>query len=114
MKMQAKPQVTLQEFQNLDLRVGKILEVEAIRGSKKLYKIKVDLGELGKRQTVAGLAPYYEAGELIGKKVVFLTNLKPARLAGELSEGMILAAESNGKVSLLTTDGEIPEGARIL
>ncbi|MEM2122750.1 MAG: methionine--tRNA ligase subunit beta [Candidatus Bathyarchaeia archaeon] len=112
--MQVKPQVTLNEFQSLDLRVGKILEVEAVKGSKKLYKIKVNLGGLGERQTVAGLVPYYKAEELIGKKIVFLTNLKPARLAGELSEGMILAAESGDKVSLLTLDRDVPEGAHIL
>ncbi|MBS7645017.1 MAG: methionine--tRNA ligase subunit beta [Candidatus Bathyarchaeia archaeon] len=112
--MQAKPQVSIQEFQSLDLRIGTITGVEPVKGSKKLYKIKVDLGGLGERQTVAGLVPYYKADELVGKKIVFLTNLKPARLAGELSEGMILAAENNGKVSLLTIDREIPEGSRIL
>jgi len=112
--MSVKPQVTIQEFQNLDLRVGTILKVETIKGSKKLYRIKVSLGELGERQTVAGLVPYYKAEELIGKKIVFLANLKPAKLAGELSEGMILAAESDDNVSLLTLDRDIPEGAHIL
>ncbi len=110
----SKPEITLQEFQRVELRVGTIRDIEPVIGSKKLYKIKINLGDIGDRQTVAALALYYKAEDLKGRKVIFLTNLKPANLAGELSEGMILAAESGGQVSLLTLDKEIPDGAHIL
>ncbi len=105
--------VDISDFGKLDLRVGTIVEAERVVGTRKLYKIKVDLGELGVRQTISGLVGYYGQSELIGKKVVFLANLKKARIAGEESEGMILAAVKDGELALLTVDREIPNGAKI-
>jgi len=93
--------------------VGTITNVERVKRTEKLYKILVDLGSLGTRQTVSSLVGYYEPDELVGKRIVFLTNLKQAKFAGEVSQGMLLAAESDGKLALLTTDREIESGARI-
>ena len=106
-------EISYQEFQKLDLRTGTIVMVERVPRTEKLYKIEVDLGSLGTKQTVAGLAPYYEEEELKGKKVVFLANLKPIKLAGESSQGMLLAAEHDGKVSLLSLDREVSNGSTI-
>jgi methionyl-tRNA synthetase len=106
-------QIDITDFQKLDLRVGTIKQAERVPNTKKLYKIKVDLGELGVKQTVAGLVGHYLPEELVGKKIVFLSNLKPVTLAGETSEGMLLASEKDGKVALLTVDREIPDGSKI-
>jgi methionine--tRNA ligase beta chain len=106
-------EISYQEFQKLDLRIGTVVTVERLPRTEKLYKIIVDLGSLGTRQTVAGLAPYYSAEELKGKKVVFLANLKPARFSGESSQGMLLAAEDAGKVSLLSLDRNVSNGSKI-
>jgi methionyl-tRNA synthetase len=106
-------EITFQEFQKLDLRIGTVVSVERVSRTEKLYKILVDLGSLGTKQTVAGLAPYYAVEELKGKKVVFLANLKPAKFSGESSQGMLLAAEEDGKVSLLSLDRDVSNGAKI-
>ena len=89
----------------LDIRVGEIVEVEDIKGSKKLYKLKVDIGrEI--REVVAGLKKYYKQNELLGKKVLLLANLKPAKIFGVLSQGMLLAADDGKTVALLTVNSE--------
>ena len=106
-------EVSYEDFKRLDIRTGVISSVERVKRTEKLYKILVDLGSFGTRQTVSSLVGYYEADELIGKKVVYLTNLKQAKFAGEVSQGMLLAAELDGKLALLTTDREIQLGARI-
>jgi methionine--tRNA ligase beta chain len=106
-------EVSFEDFGRLDIRVGVITSVERVKRTEKLYKILVDFGNLGTRQTVSSLVGYYEANDLVGKRVVFLTNLKQAKFAGEVSQGMLLAAELDGKLALLTTDREIQSGARI-
>lgn len=106
-------EISFEDFKRLDIRVGIVTSVERVRRTEKLYKILVDLGPSGTRQTVSSLAGYYEPNELVGKRVVFLTNLKQAKFAGEVSQGMLLAAETDGKLALLTTDREIQSGARI-
>ncbi len=106
-------EISFEGFKQLDIRVGNITSVERVRRTEKLYKILVDLGSFGTRQTISSLVGYYEPDELVGKRVIFLTNLKQARFAGEVSQGMLLAAEADGKLALLTTDREIPSGARI-
>jgi methionine--tRNA ligase beta chain len=106
-------EVSFEDFKRLDIRVGLVTSVERVRRTEKLYKILVDLGPSGTRQTVSSLVGYYEPNELVGKRVVFLTNLKQAKFAGEVSQGMLLAAETDGKLALLTTDREIQSGARI-
>lgn len=103
--------VDLKDFEPLDLRVGEIIEAEAIQGSDKLIKLKVDIGEI--RQAVAGIKPWYKPEELIGKKVVFLANLEPAKIFGVASEGMILAAQDEEGVSILTLDSSVENGTKI-
>jgi methionine--tRNA ligase beta chain len=106
-------EVSFEDFRRLDIRAGVITSVDRVKRTEKLYKILVDLGGFGTRQTVSSLVGYYEPNELVGKRVIFLTNLKQAKFAGEVSQGMLLAAEMDGKLALLTTDREIQSGARI-
>ena len=103
--------VSLEEFQRFDIRVGIIKQAEPIAGSDKLLKLTVDIGE--ERTIVAGLAPDYRAEELRGKQVVVLANLKPIRLRGIESQGMILAAEDEEGVHLVITDTESKPGSAI-
>ncbi len=105
-------EVTLRDFKRLDMRVGTIAEVERIPGSERLYKLQVDMGgEL--RQIVTGLRGYYTEEELKGKVIIVLTNLKPAKIFGISSNGMLLAAEFDGQLALLTTDRRISNGAKV-
>jgi len=106
-------EVSFEDFKRLDIRVGSITSVERVRRTEKLYKILVDLGGFGTRQTISSLVDYYPPEELLGKRIIFLTNLKQAKFAGEVSQGMLLAAETDGKLALLTTDRQIASGARI-
>ena len=103
--------VDFEEFQRLDLRVGIIKQAEPISGSDKLLKLTVDVGE--ERTIVAGLAPHYQADELRNKQVIVVVNLKPVKLRGIESQGMILAAEDESGVHLATTDTEGTPGAII-
>jgi methionine--tRNA ligase beta chain len=106
-------EISFDDFKRLDMRTGVITNVEPVKRTEKLYKILVDLGSVGTRQTVSSLVGYYAPNELVGKRVVFLSNLKQAKFAGEVSQGMLLAAEIDGKLALLTTDRDIESGARI-
>ena len=106
-------EVSFDEFKKIDARVGTITQVERVPRTERLYRILVDLGPLGTRQTLSSLVGYYEPNELMGRRVIFLYNLKPAKYSGEVSQGMLLAAEEENKLALLTTDREIPNGARI-
>jgi methionyl-tRNA synthetase len=104
--------ISIRDFKRLDMRVGTVLLVDKIPGSDKLYRLEVDMGD-HKRQIVTGLVEYYEANELRGKTIIVLCNLKPAKIFGIQSNGMLLTAEIEGKLSLLTTDNPIPNGAKI-
>ena len=106
-----KEEITIEDFEKLDLRVVKVLACEPIKGAKKLLKLKVDLGG-EERQVVSGIAKYYKPEELVGKYVVLVANLKPVKLRGELSQGMILAASTDDD-SLLTlvNPGELTTGS---
>ncbi|AEX86319.1 protein containing C-terminal region/beta chain of methionyl-tRNA synthetase [Marinitoga piezophila KA3] len=105
--------IDINHFAQVDLRVAKILEAEKVKKSRKLVKLQLDLGELGKRQIVAGIANYYEPENLVGKKIIVVANLKPAKLMGIESNGMLLAAKIGDKLTLLTTDEDIEPGAKI-
>ncbi|HMK82462.1 MAG TPA: hypothetical protein VK503_01970 [Candidatus Bathyarchaeia archaeon] len=109
----APDQITFDEFKKIDARIGTITTVERVPRTEKLYRILVDLGSLGVRQTVSSLVGYYEPDELIGKRVVFLYNLRPTKFAGEVSQGMLLAAEQDTALALLTIDHEVPNGSRV-
>ena len=111
--MKQTAEISFEDFKRIDARVGTVTLVERVPRTEKLYKILVDLGPLGVRQTVSSLVGCYEPDELKGKRVVFLYNLRPTKFAGEVSQGMLLAAEQDSKLALLTTDREIPNGARV-
>jgi methionyl-tRNA synthetase len=107
------PEISLAEFQRLDLRVGEILFVEPIAGSKNLLKLTVRVGTED-RTLVAGLQGQYNADALIGKKVAVVANLAPAKLMGVESRGMVLAAEdAEGRIVLLSPDRDTPPGSKI-
>lgn len=103
-------QITIEDFARVQMRVGQILEAEKIEGSRKLIRLKVDIGT-EVRQVVAGIAEAYEPANLLNKKVVIVSNLKPARLMGVESNGMIVAASADGKPVLATFNEEVPNGA---
>jgi len=104
--------ISYDEFKKLDIRVAVIEEIEKVPNADKLYKLTVDLGG-EERVLVAGLAEFYTKKELIGKKIVMLTNLEPRKMRGITSQGMLLAAVDGNIVSVLTPDKEIPSGAKI-
>jgi len=104
--------IDIEYFNKIDIRVGKILKVDPIKGSKKLLKIILDLGE-EKRQIVAGIAEHYRSDQLIGKEIAVLVNLKPVKIVGTKSNGMLLAASDNGNLSIVSVDKEIRPGSKI-
>lgn len=104
--------VSIEDFHKLDIRIGKIISAEKIKGSKKLLKLIIDIGK-EHRQIVSGIAEDYKTDELVGKLVVVITNLKPAKFMGVESKGMILAAEKNGKAILLIPEKEVEPGTKI-
>jgi len=104
--------VTFEEFQRMDLRVGEITAAEKVEGTEKLIKLEVDIGA-ERRTMVAGIADMYSAEDLVGKKLAVIVNLKPAVIRGIESQGMILAAEIEGKASLAFFDPEVPAGAKV-
>ena len=108
-----KPEISIDDFAKLELQIGEIVSCEAVKKSKKLLCSQVKIGN-ETRQIVSGIKADYSPEEMVGKKVVVITNLKPAKLAGILSEGMILCAEdADGRLSLLTAEKDMPAGAEI-
>lgn len=107
--------VTYDEFAKLDIRIAKIIRAERIPGTKKLLKLFLDVGDLGTRQVVAGIAEEYSPNDLIGKQVVYLSNLQPKKIRGEISQGMILAAgcEEGGKPVLLQPQKNVNVGSKV-
>ena len=105
--------ISIEDVAKLDLKVAKIIKAEKIKKSDKLLKLQVEVGNKTK-QIVAGIGKYYNPDELIGKTIVIVNNLKPAKLMGEISEGMLLAAkEKKGNLSLLTVDKNVKSGSKI-
>ncbi len=105
-------EITIDDFMKVDLRVAQVIHAEPVKKADKLLKLQLDLG-YEKRQVVSGIAQYYKPEELIGRKVVCVTNLKPVKLRGELSQGMILAGSKDGSLSLATIAESLPLGARV-
>ena len=105
--------VTIDEFKRLEMRVGTVVEVSRVPRTNKLYKVVVDLGTYGRKQTATSLVDYYKAEELLHKRVIFLSNLKPTEFAGQKSEGMLLAASEGEKLSLLSIERDVPDGSRV-
>ena len=111
--IEAKPEITFDDFEKLQFQVGEIIACEEVKKSRKLLCSQVKIGSQV-RQIVSGIKAHYSAEEMVGKKVMVVTNLKPAKLAGILSEGMILCAEdADGNLSLMVPEKEMPAGAEI-
>ncbi|MGN0394783.1 MAG: methionine--tRNA ligase [Coprococcus sp.] len=109
-----KPEISIEEFQKMQLMVGEIVECQEVQNSRKLLCSKVKFGDNNIKQIVSGIKGYYTADEMVGKKVVAIVNLKPCKLAGVLSEGMLLCAEdAEGNLSLLTTEKGLAGGSFI-
>jgi methionyl-tRNA synthetase len=109
----AKEEITFDDFAKMQFQVGEIISCEEVKKSKKLLCSQVKVGSETK-QIVSGIKQYYTAEEMVGKKVMVLVNLKPAKLAGVLSEGMLLCAEdADGNLALVTPEKEMPAGAEI-
>ena len=109
---QTKPEITMDDFAKLDLKTAKVIACEKIKGSDKLLKLQLDVGG-ETRQVVSGIAKQYTPEDMIGKTVILVANLKPIKLRGEDSFGMILAAEGDGKLSLVTMDSDIAPGSSV-
>jgi methionyl-tRNA synthetase len=112
---QEKPdseEITIDDFMKVDLRVAQVIQAEPVKKADKLLKLQLDLG-YEKRQVVSGIAQFYKPEDLVGRKVVCVTNLKPVKLRGELSQGMILAGSMDGELSLATIAESLPLGARV-
>ena len=110
---EGKPEVPYEAFAALDLRAARVIAAEKHPQADKLLVLRIDLGELGERQIVAGIAGHYDPTGLAGKSIVVVANLKPIRLRGVESRGMLLAVAEGERVVLLTAMSDVPAGARI-
>jgi tRNA-binding protein len=108
-------QIEYGDFDKVDIRVGRILSAEPLQGARKpAYKLSIDFGELGTRQSSAQVTALYRPEELVGRHVVAVTNFAPKRIAGFMSEVLVLGApDESGEVVLLSPDQAVPLGARI-
>jgi methionyl-tRNA synthetase len=105
-----EPRISIEEFAKVQMRVGQVLEAEKVAGSRKLIKMRVDIGsEI--RQIVAGIAGAYEPEALLNRKIILVANLKPAKLMGIVSDGMVLAATAGERPVLATFAEDIPNGS---
>ncbi len=112
-KIELEPEITIDDFMKCELRVGLVKSCEPVKRSEKLLKFQIDDG-MGGRQILSGIAKYYKPEDLIGKKITFVANLKPAKLCGEISQGMILSAEmEDGSAKLIFPDESVPVGSKI-
>ena len=107
-----KPNIVFEDFLKLDVRVGQVKKAEKMEKSEKLIRLKVDFGqEIGFVQILAGLAQYYQPKNLKGKKFLFLVNLEPKKMLGELSNGMLLVANINDKPTIFSISKKLPNGS---
>ncbi|WP_425262777.1 methionine--tRNA ligase [Paenibacillus thermotolerans] len=111
-KIEGIAEIGIDDFMKVELRVAQVLEAEPVPKADKLLKLQLDLGT-ERRQVVSGIAKFYKPEQLVGKKLICITNLKPVKLRGELSQGMILAASAGDMLTLATVDGDIPNGAKV-
>lgn len=107
-----KPEITIDTFNEVEMKTATIIDADYVKKAKKLLKIQVDLGN-EQRQIVSGIAEFYKPEDIIGKKVIVVTNLKPVELRGEKSEGMILSAEKDGALTLVSVPNAIENGSII-
>ena len=106
------PEITIDDFMKVDLRVATVMACEAIPKADKLLKLQVDLG-YEQRQVVSGIAEHYKPEELVGQKVIVVANLKPVKLRGELSQGMILSRRKRWIFNIATVDAKLENGAKV-
>ena len=111
-KKEEPKRISIDRFFDVQLRVAQVLEAERIEGTDKLMKLQIDLGE-EKRQLVAGVATSYEPDALIGKRIIVVANLKPAKIRGVESQGMLLAADFEGRPIVASFDEAIPPGTQV-
>lgn len=104
--------ITYEDFKRLELKVAKVLSAEPVPGANKLLKLSIDLGG-EQRQIVAGIAVAYQPEALVGKTIIVVANLAPARIRGVESNGMLLAAAQGDQMALVTVDREIPPGSPV-
>ena len=106
--------VSIDTFAQLDIRIGKIMEVDDIPLARKpMYRLKIDFGPLGEKQCVGGIKPYYTKDQLLGKQVAAVVNLQPKSVVGVVSECMMLASFTETELALLMPDKEIPLGSKV-
>lgn len=112
--------ISIDDFTKVELRVGTVLEAEEVAGSEKLIKQIVDFGELGKKQILSGIKKWYKPSQLVGKQLIYVTNLESRRMMGFESEGMLMCATAetlaepgHGKPILLKPTAKTPNGAKI-
>jgi methionyl-tRNA synthetase len=108
-----KPMVKYEDFEKMDIRVARVKNAERVAGADKLLKLTLDAGELGERVVAAGIAEWYKPEDLIGRKIVYLANLEPRTLRGVTSQGMVLAADVEGRAILLQPDKDLAPGAKV-
>ena len=106
--------VSIETFGLLDIRIGRIVEVDDIPQARKpIYKLKIDFGPLGLKQCAGGIKPYYSKEQLVGKEVAAIINLEPKSVAGVVSECMMLASFTETDLALLQPDREMPPGTKV-
>jgi methionyl-tRNA synthetase len=101
------------DFAKVDFRVGQIIEVSKVEGSEKLIKMKVDFGEIGIKMVFSGIYKWYKPEDLVNKKTVFVVNIEPKKVMGELSEAMIFAAGDGETTSVLWIDKDVANGTKV-
>ncbi|NPA40965.1 MAG: methionine--tRNA ligase subunit beta [Aquificae bacterium] len=109
--MEEKNYIGIEDFLKIDLRLAKVISAEKVEGSEKLLKLKLSLGD-EERTVVAGIAKFYSPEELVGKKILIVANLKPRKIFGIESQGMILAVSDGENMSLLVPDRDVAEGSK--
>jgi len=113
MDKEQKPEIQYDDFAKLDIRIGRVVAAEMVEGADKLIKCTVDLGELGERTIVSGIAEWKKPEELVGKRLPYIVNLAPRVLRGVTSEGMLLAASDESGVALLEPERELSAGSKL-
>ena len=112
-KKEEPKRISFNKFLQTELRVARVVEAARIEGTDRLLQLKLDVGELGPRQIVAGIAEAYEPEQLVGKKIVIVANLKPARIRGVESQGMLLAADLDGRPIVATFNEDVAAGTLV-
>ncbi len=106
------PQISIDDFFKVELRVGKVLECEKVENADKLLKSRIQIGD-EIRTIVSGIAKFYTPEEMVGKRVVVVTNLQPRKMRGIVSEGMILCASNDDELKIVSPEGEIASGSEV-